>query len=427
MEDRHKVLVITLKTLKYNFAKEISFLDDRFVVVDKKWEEAKFTIVHYDAVKKWQKEIQAGGFTIIILDEAHKIRNPKTQRTKLIMESINVLSPLKIWLLTGTPIDNRPIDYFHLLKIIKHPIAKNWMKYVERYCDGSMNKWGQWETKGASNLEELHRLTQDTFLRRLKSNAGIDLPDKYRKAIFLELKNKKGYDQVIEDYRKKKYELLVDEIGYDGLEDDVQVEKMTELLLHRQFCAMEKINDGSLIDLVDNIVEENDTNKVIVFTNFRKVIDTVYEHFGPDACSFIDGRILDPKKRLEIMDDFNVNPKKRVIVINIKAGGTGLNGQGANYVIVNDMDWVPSAMLQAEDRAYRIGQKRDVNVLYPIYDKTVEDILYHVVEEKMRIISTVIEGKKEQYFSGSVLEDKKEAQKDEKKRLMEAILAQIGL
>ena len=427
MEDKHKVLIVTLKSLKYNFAKEISYLDNRFAVVDKKWQEAKFTIIHYDALKKYKTEIKAGKFTVLILDEAHKVRNPKTQRTKFIMDFISCLPIVKIWLLTGTPIDNRPIDYFNLLKMIKHPIAKNWKNYVERYCDATIDKWGRWQVKGASNLEELHKLTQDTFLRRLKSNAGIELPDKFRKPIFLELKNRKGYNQVIEDFKNKKYDKLVDELGYDGEVDDIQVEEMTRLLLHRQFCAMEKINDGSLIDLVDNIIEESETNKVIVFTNFRKVIDAIYEHYGPDICSFIDGRILDPKKRLEIMDDFNDNPSKQVIAINIMAGGTGLNGQGANYVIVNDMEWRPTSMLQAEDRAYRIGQKRDVNVYYPIYDDTVEQILYDTIEKKMQIISTVVEGKEAQYFEDTIVEDKKEQSKEEKESLIKAILAQIGM
>lgn len=427
MEDKHKVLVVTLKSLKYNFAKEVGFLDDRVAIVDKKWVENKFTIIHYDAVKKYLKEIKSGGFNVVILDEAHKIRNPKTQRTKAVMEFIGSLNPLKIWLLTGTPIDNRPIDYFNLLKIIKHPIAKNWKNYVERYCDASIDKWGRWQTDGASNLEELHKLTQDTFLRRLKTNAGIELPNKYRKEVFLELKNRKGYNQVIEDYRKKKYDLLVDEVDFEGKVEDVKVEEMTELLLRRQFCALEKIHDGSLIEQIENILEDNPTNKILVFTNFKSVIDAIYNHFGPKKSSYIDGRILDPKKRLEIMDTFNTDPEQQVCAINIKAGGTGLNGQGANYVIVNDMDWVPSGMLQAEDRAYRIGQKRDVNVLYPIYDNTVETVLYKTVEEKMKIISTVIEGKQEQYFEGSILEDKKIQQKEEQQSLIKAILAQIGM
>lgn len=427
MEDKHKVLIVTLKSLKYNFKKEVDYLDSRVSVVDKKWQDNKFVIVHYDALKKWQKEIVEGDFSIMILDEAHKVRNPKAQRTKFIMEFLKTLKPLKIWLLTGTPIDNRPADYYNLLKMIKHPVAKNWVHYVERYCDGRRNTWGQWETDGASNLQELHNCTKDIFLRRLKTNAGIDMPEKFRKPIFFELANRKGYLKVLEDYRQGKYEKLVDEVGYTGSVDNVLVEEMTQLMIWRQFCALEKIQDGTLIEMVENVLEENDTNKVIVFTNFTKVVDAVYAHFGADACSKLDGRVLDPRKRLEIVDEFNANPKKKVFVLNQAVGSTGLNIQSANYVIVNDMNWVPSTMLQCEDRAWRIGQTRDVHVLYPIYDNTVESVLYDTVEGKMRIITTVVEGVEGSYFEDSIYETKQIDKKQEQLDLVQQILAQMGL
>lgn len=354
-------------------------------------------------------------------------RNPKAQRTKIINDIIKQLKPLKIWLLTGTPIDNRPSDYYNLLKIIKHPVAKNWITYITRYCDGYQNGFGQWETKGASNMEELHKLTKDVFLRRLKKTSGISMPDKIRRPIFLELKNKKGYNQVIEDYKKGRYDKLVDELDFKGELEDVGVEEITQLLLHRQFCALEKIEDGSLIDLVDNIMDEDPDNKIIIFTNFRKVIDAVYIHYGESVCRFVDGRILDPKKRLEIVDEFNANNDLKILVCNLKVGSTGLNIQSANKVIVNDMDWVPSNMLQAEDRAWRIGQKRDVEAIYPIYDNTVEEILYQTIEKKIEIISTIVEGKSETYFEDSILPDNKEARMNERKSLIKEILAQIGL
>ena len=425
MEDRHKILIVTLKTLKYNFAKEISYLDKRFCIVDKKWQEDKFTIIHYEALKKFQKEIHAAGFTILILDEAHKIRNPKAGRSIIVTDYIKCKTPLKIWLLTGTPIDNRPIDYFHLLKLIKHPLAKNWKNYVERYCDGRVDGWGRWQTDGHSNLVELHKLTQDIFLRRLKTNAGIEMPQKMRRALFLEMKNWNGYKQSIEIGRQKRFDKLVDEVGFEGDVEDVNLEEMTMLMLHRQFCAIEKVNDGSLNEVIDSMLDENPDNKIIVFTNFRAVVDSVYDHIGSEKCIFIDGRILDPQKRILLVDQFNENPDIKVLVCNLKVGGTGLNIQSANKVIVNDMDWVPSNMIQAEDRAYRIGQKRDVEVVYLVYDKTVEVALYNTIEEKMRVISTIIEGKETEYFEGSVAAPDTTA--EDKKAIIKAILAQMGM
>jgi len=426
MEDSHKVLVVTLKSLKYNFANEIKVFDQRVAIVNKKWVQDKFTIIHYDAFKKYQKQIIEGGFSIVILDEVHKIRNHKTQRAKAVNDAIRVMKPTKVWLLTGTPIDNRPSDYYSLLHLIKHPVADNWIRFIQRYCGGFLDSWGHWNTGGATNLEELYTLTQDVFLRRLKSNVGIEMPKKQRHQVVLELENVKGYNKVIEDYRQKKHTDLVDEVGFDKGLEAVGIEKITEIMLHRQFCALEKIRDGSLIELIESKLEENDSNKVIVFTNFTKVVDAVHEHFGKEVCNWLDGRILDPKKRQEIVDDFNDNPLKRVFVINMKVGGTGYNIQGANIVIVNDMDWVPSSMLQAEDRAWRIGQKRDVEVMYLIYDNTVETILYETIEEKMRIISTVVEGKAERYFDESFLTDGEAKKKQDRMDLIREIMAQLG-
>lgn len=426
MGEGARILVVTQKSLKYNFAKEISYFDDRYVVVDKTWVTDKFTIVHYDALKKWQKDIVKDSFDIVIIDEAHLLKSTKIGRSVAMTEILKKLEPSKLWLLTGTPINNRPIDYFNLLRMIKHPVSKNWMTFVERYCAGKKDHWGKWDVSGASNLKELHELIKASVLRRVNTSAD-GLPNKTRQAVFLELKNRKGYDAVIDNHRKKKFELLKDEDGFDGKAEDIDVEKITELLLYRQFCALEKIEDGSLIDIVNNILEEDETNKIIVFTNFRAVIDNVHEHFGSEICSYLDGRILDSKRRLEIVDEFNEDDRKKVMAVNLKVGSVGHNIQGANYVIVNDMDWVPSNMLQAEARAHRYGQKRDVSVLYPIYDRTVENILYNVVDDKMNVISTVVEGESENYFEDNGSRKEERSKMDEKKSIIEEILAQMGM
>lgn len=427
MDDFQRILIVTIKSLKYNFAKEINRITDDVAIIDNKWiDEGKFVIVHYEQLKKYEQEIKDSGFNIIIMDEVHKIRNPKAGRTKAAVSIINYLRPLKLWFLTGTPLDNRPYDYYYLLKMIGHPIAKDWRRFVERYCDGHVNQWGQWEISGASNLTELHKLTQDVILRRLKTDLDIDLPGKTRKPIFLKLSNKKGYDKVIEKYREEKFEKLKEEVGYKGKMENVDVQKMTQLILWRQFCALEKVNDGSLIDLIDAKLEEDDTNKIIVFTNFTAVVDAVKEKYG-DICFAIDGRIKDPKDRLRIIDEFNDSKTVRVIVLNMKVGGTGLNIQGANKVIVNDMDWVPSTMLQAEDRAWRIGQLRDVEVIYPIYDDTVEVMLYKLVEEKMRIITSVVDGQQKEYFKDTDDIFEKDDEKSERDSILKDIFAQMGL
>lgn len=424
LQEDFKILLVTMKTLKYNFEREIAFYCDSYKVIEDKWEsEYKFTIIHYDSTKKWLKDIEKEKFDCVIADECHVLINPKTKRTQNFAKILENKSVKKLWLLTGTPITNRPFDYFNLLKLIKHPLAKNWQTFVKQYCDGYQNYFGQWITDGSSNEMELHEKTKDVILRRLKKDNIKDLPNKDRQPIFLKMTNWKGYNKMIDDYKDRKKEELFEAFGGSMpeliQENDINSMSMTKLILWRQFCALEKIRDGSLIELITTQIEQG--NKIIVFTNFTSVIDAVFNHFGKDVSRFVDGRMGDAKKRLEFVEEFNNNNSLRLLILNLQVA-VGLNIQSANIGIINDMYWVPGIMLQAEDRMWRIGQTRDVTILYPIYDKTVETILYDTINKKMKIISTIVEGKKESFFTSDEIEKEKS-----NKSILKEIFDQLDL
>lgn len=421
LPEDYKILVVTMRSLKYNIEEEIKPYSNSYKVIEKKWESGyKFTIVHYEALKKYKKEILAEKYNCVIADEAHCLKNAKIGRTKNFLEVIKTTE--KVWLLTGTPINNRPADFYNLLKIIHHPLSKNWVTYVERYCDGK-KVFGCWDIKGASNLEELHTKTQGSILRRLKKDVVKDLPNKDRMPVYLHLDNKKEYDNVINAYREMKLSEMDEDLQQFMSDEDFDIATMTKFILWRQYCALKKTEDGSLVELVDTQIDAG--NKIVVFTNFTKVVDTIYEKFGPKISCFIDGRIKDAKERLEIVKNFNESPELKVLVCNLKVGSVGLNITGANVAIINDMDWVPSTMLQAEDRLWRIGQKSEVTILYPVYKDTVEDIVFNVVNAKMRNISVAIEGKKEEYFkNGKELIE--EDVVDTRLSLLQEIFLQLG-
>lgn len=415
LPEDYKILFITMRTLKYNIEEEIKPYSDSYKVIEKTWETGyKFTIVHYEALKKWKKNILVEKYNCVIIDEAHKIKNSSTSRSKNVSEIVKDVK--KVWLLTGTPMSNRPSDYYNLLKLIQHPISNNWVTYITKYCDGK-KIFGHWDIKGATNLDDLFLKTKDSVLRRLKKEVLTDLPNKERQPVYLHLENRKGYDKVIVDYKEKKFNELT-EFEQSFLEDgDINVANMTKFIIWRQYCAIQKIEDGSLIDLIENQIEEG--HKIVVFTNFTKVIDAVSEKF-PETSVFIDGRIKDAHERLQIVKNFNEDEKLKLLICNLQVGSVGLNIQGANVGIINDMDWVPSTMLQAEDRLWRMGQLKDVNILYPVYKGTVEEIVFKVINSKMRNISTAIEGKEEDYF-----EDSEKENKIEKMSLLEEIFAQM--
>ena len=126
----------------------------------------------------------------MILDEAHMISNSQAQRTKIVNDFVKNIN--RVWLLTGTPMTSRPINYYNLLKIIDSPVAQNWMAYAIRYCQGYQFRAGNrkiWNVTGASNLEELRDRTSSQILRRLKEDV-LDLPDKIITPIYLRTRSK---------------------------------------------------------------------------------------------------------------------------------------------------------------------------------------------------------------------------------------------
>ena len=127
-----------------------------------------------------------------------QIRKP--QRTKLVNDIVKKIG--KVWLLTGTPMTSRPMNYYNILRLVESRVAKNWVSYVIRYCEGyQINKGGRkiWLTNGASNLDELRDRTKQKVLRRLKEEI-LDLPDKIITPIFLELYSK--------EYKKRSWGVL---------------------------------------------------------------------------------------------------------------------------------------------------------------------------------------------------------------------------
>jgi len=378
-----KVLVICPASLKINWQREISNYTDRSIsIIDgKKWEDADFVIINFDIIKNFhdvahkdESIILKSKFDLVIIDEAHYIQNTQAQRTKLINDFVKIVD--RLWLLTGTPITSRPINYFNLLNLIQSPVASNWMAYVKRYCNGFQFKAGKrriWNVSGASNLDELRERTQRQVLRRLKENI-LDLPEKIITPVYLRLKSKE-YEELMGEY----YDWYDKSGEADSL--TLQFSKLTKV---RQVIANEKIN--ATIELIESVLEQD--KKVIVFTNFTNSLELILEKFGKIAVR-VDGS-CSQKERQYAVDEFQNNDKIKVFVGNIKAAGVGLTLTAGEIVIMNDLSFLPSDHSQAEDRAYRIGQKNSVLVYYPIFDNTIEGIIYDILQKKKNIFETIM-------------------------------------
>ena len=380
-----KVLIICPATLKINWKREIENYSNKsiYIAEGKNFStDADFVIINYDIIKNFHdpkkkddSEILKSNFDLVIVDEAHYIKNGQAQRTKLINDLVKTVD--RLWLLTGTPMTSRPMDYFNLLSLVDSPVSKNWMAYAIRYCQGyQFNVGGRkiWNITGASNLEELRERTAGTILRRLKENV-LDLPDKIITPVYLRLKSK-NYEEVMGEY----YD------WYDKNPDEsksltVQFSKLTKV---RQIIADEKISQT--IEIAENIIEQD--KKVIIFCNFTDSLNKIIEHFGKSAVK-LDGSMSKPERQRSV-DEFQDNPKVKVFVGNIKAAGVGITLTSAEAVIMNDLSFLPSDHAQAEDRAYRYGQKNNVLVYYPIFENTIEGVIYDILNNKKQVIATVM-------------------------------------
>ena len=380
-----KILIVCPASLKLNWEREIANYSDRIVYIaeGKKFStEHDFVIVNYDILKnfhdikdKEKSEIMKINFDLVIMDEAHMISNPQAQRTKIANDIASKSE--RVWLLSGTPMTSRPMNYYNLLNLVDSPVAANWMAYAKRYCNGfqfSVGKRKVWNVTGASNLEELRERTQTHILRRLKEEV-LDLPEKIITPVYLRLKSK-DYEELMGEYFD----------WYDSRPEESSslTIQFSKLMKVRKVIAQEKINNT--IELAENIIEQG--KKVIIFTNFTDTLNIIYNHFGKQAV-YLDGS-CSKFHRQNSVDEFQTNDKIRVFVGNLKAAGVGITLTSAEAVIMNDLSFVPAEHSQAEDRSHRIGQKNSTSVYYPLFENTIEGAIYDILNRKKKIISTVM-------------------------------------
>jgi SWI/SNF-related matrix-associated actin-dependent regulator 1 of chromatin subfamily A len=402
-----KILVVCPSSTKINWEREINtFCDETTIIDGKKWSEAKFTIINFDILKNFhtivdRKKLKEKGqieinrdlvnseFDLCIIDEAHYLKNNESIRGKIMVELSVKFNISKVWLLTGTPVANRPMDFFNLLKIIKSPIAQNWKHYAVRYCEGKQFfrtlKNGQkkqiWLTDGASNLEELASKTKNIILRRLKTEV-LDMPDKVITPMYQEL-DKKGwseYEKLWDDYIRVRI--------LDGKKTNENQKDLIELILLRKFIAAQAI--PYTIEMAENAIEMG--RKVIIFTSFTEELEILSNHFGKLAVKH-NGPMTTLQKQKSV-DAFQENKKVKVFIGNIKSAGVGITLTEGTVVIFNTFDWVPGNNEQAEDRAFRIGQKNDVNVYYQLFKDTISIRMWEMLNYKKDVISTIM-GEKE--------------------------------
>jgi SWI/SNF-related matrix-associated actin-dependent regulator 1 of chromatin subfamily A len=350
-----------------------------------------WVVVNYDILKKHIDSLIALPWAGLIFDEAHYLKNHTSQRSKLSTQLVKAApGEPAVHCLTGTPLTNRPRDLFPLLQLVKHPIARSFFTFAKKYCGAFDNGYGL-VTDGASNLGELTLQLHGVMLRRTKDQV-LDLPPKIRTWLGLDVPLGTAASEM-----RQVIEMLMGGVSRQvhggqrattdrGAGRD-RVQLLALLTKVRQKLAVAKVKQT--IDFVQGALDQGE--KVVIFTCFDAPATSLAEAFG-DQAVLLTGA-TPSEQRQELVDRFQNDPSVRVFVSNLIAGGIGITLTAATQVVFNDLDWVPANHWQAEDRAYRIGQTRIVQVTYMIATGTIDMFIQNALAVKAEIVEAVVDGK----------------------------------
>jgi SWI/SNF-related matrix-associated actin-dependent regulator 1 of chromatin subfamily A len=352
-------------------------------------------ITNYEMLRK----ITLSPVDLLIVDEAHYIKNPKAQRTKVVAQWATYAK--RKLLMTGSPIVNRPIELHSLLTILD-PEGWPFWTYAQRYCAAHKTKWG-WDFSGASNLPELQRrLRARIMVRRLKADVLSELPPKIRQLITL---SPAGYSAILQaeadmqagvDADIEKLEMLRDLAEMVG---DTEAYDQAVRDLHSRhlvaFEEMSRVRHDTAVAKAPAVAEHvlgllDSVDKVVVMAHHHDVVDILTEALAEYGVVSLTGRDNQADRQTSI-DRFQDHPEVRVFVGSIQAAGIGITLTAASTVVFAELDWVPGNMSQAEDRCHRIGQTDSVLVQHVVLDGSIDARLAKTLVEKQAVITMAID------------------------------------
>lgn len=371
-----------------------------------------FVIVSYGLVGKLRSKLEAARFGLVILDESHYVKDAKAQRTR---DTVPLAAGApRCLLLSGTPALSRPRELFKQLDALL-PSAKLTMRaFGERYCVAERPSRFGGPFDGASNLEELNRvLTASAMIRRLKKDVLTQLPPKRRQQIFLTLnaaekKQLAGLSKQLDSARaalaanEKQFVASGGAAGrvfgassaaagaaFGDATSSLSGDERRAVMHAYQQTAVMKVR--AVQGYVEELLENGD--KFLIFAHHRELLDGISFVLNKSRIPFIriDGSVP-PQRRQTLVNDFQQRGDVRAAVLSISAAGTGLTLTAASVVVFAELSWTPGQVVQAEDRAHRIGQPCSVNVYYLHVKGSVDDLVWQALANKLDAVGQAVDG-----------------------------------
>lgn len=329
-------------------------------------------------------------WSALVVDEAQAIKNPQSKQSKAVR---SLISSRKL-ALTGTPVENNLIDLWSIFDFISPGLlgkVKSFKSFINSHKDED----------GNVNYAPLRRLTKPYIMRRLKTDKRIitDLPDKTDMKVYCQLTKTQAilYEQTVKQMEKEILQLKKS----DGIQRHGMVFKY--LMAFKQICNHPAHYDGRgdfnpdlagkflrLSEIIEEISSRQE--KVLIFTQFKEMTEPLHDFlarcFGRPGLVLHGGTAI--KKRQKLVEEFQSEFGPPYFVLSLKAAGTGLNLTAANHVVHFDRWWNPAVENQATDRAFRIGQHRNVLAHKFICKGTIEEKIDSLIDEKKELADSLL-------------------------------------
>lgn len=361
-----------------------------------------FYIMSYDLSTKLEDRIINKNFKFIIADEAHYLKSTDAKRTKCLLPIIQ--KSKRILLLTGTPILSRPVELYPLLQMLRPDLFHNFKIFGNRYCNPKVTFYGT-DWTGSSCAKELNYILNNIMIRRLKKDVMTQLPPKKRQKVEIQtdpkiIKQICAINFSSEEIFQKLGELNSANIySNDGLikyqiNEEGDIEDKGEHILN-VFNKVYMLSAEAKVQGVKEYIHYLIDNKCkfLIFAHHQIMLDAIEEEVKKLKVDYIriDGKVK-VDKRQENVNKFQNDETCLVAILSITACYTGITLTKASTVVFSELHMTPAVMIQAEDRAHRIGQEHEcVNIHYLYGPSTLDEVLFKMLNQKQNIFSNTLD------------------------------------
>jgi SWI/SNF-related matrix-associated actin-dependent regulator 1 of chromatin subfamily A len=373
------IVIICPKSLICYWQREIR---DHF----KEYFECSWVITSYERV---DRDLYSEGLDILIVDEAHYVKNKNTQRSKTVKTLAQRAKRLVF--LTGTPMPNGPWELWSLLNMIDPNKWPSFMQYTVEYCEAGYKYVTRsrrvWDFSGVSNADKLKHELSSVMIRRLKTDVLKELPPKTRQLIPIEINAINDSDLIFESVNVDNYYSVVKRLR----SDKVLFAEWSKRRLEQGILKIPKVIAYSK-SLLQSGVE-----KLIIFVYHREVHNRLSQLISQDIRNcFRLSADYSEDTRVEAIELFTISKSPAVLVASLGVSAVGFNITCASHAIFAELDPTPATMNQAEDRMHRIGQVNPVLVQHLVIDGSLDAQIAKILVRKQEALAKILDSESQE-------------------------------